>query len=749
MNDLASERLYNLLPAIYRIRDLKEGEQLRALLGVIENEMRALEGDIDGLYENWFIETCADWVIPYIGDCLGIHGVYPLSARAGSSRAYVANTLAYRRRKGTAAVLEQVARDVTGWPAHALEFFQLLGLTQNLNHLRMNKAQTAHVRDAKRIDLVNDPFDNAAHTADVRRITTRGGKYNIPNLGIFLWRLQSYPLDRVTARKADEFDGGYRFDPTGRDIPLFNRPQTEMKITHLSEEINIPGRLRRVPLHEDLEGRRLALINEEIPDTLYFGQQPVFGISLIFGGGAEVEVSPDEIIICSLSQWQRPPSNIEYINRSGEVVSLPIKAAVDPEMGRLALAEGISPQEVLVNYSYGFSQDVGAGPYSRSDSIQNILNRDVDWQVGVSREKAGVHDEAIFETIGEAVSEWNDKPAGTFGIILIMDCRTYEENLTINIPVGSQLLITAADWPVIENPSGAPPSIRLSGMFTARRLRPHILGNIEVRGTAGADADPGGLVVDGLLIEGKLKVDEGNLGGLQVAHCTLVPGTGGIETLSDENGRNDSLKLTLVGTICGRIGLSDYVPGLSVTESIIDPEGSTDRTDIAAMVAKGAKVRVEESSIMGHSEMRYLEASNSIFTGLVRAEEQQKGCVRFSSLPYNSHTPRRFCCQPDLALAKLAAAAKQETPSLEKLPISEMEALCVRLHPVFTSLEYADPGYGQLGLTCAEEISTGAEDGSEMGVFGNLQQPQREANLRAALEEYVRFGLETGVFYVT
>jgi hypothetical protein len=36
-----------------------------------------------------------------------------------------------------------------------------------------------------------------------------------------------------------------------------------------------------------------------------------------------------------------------------------------------------------------------------------------------------------------------------------------------------------------------------------------------------------------------------------------------------------------------------------------------------------------------------------------------------------------------------------------------------------------------------------------MGVFNHLQQPQREANLRAALEEYLRFGLEAGLFYVT
>jgi hypothetical protein len=36
-----------------------------------------------------------------------------------------------------------------------------------------------------------------------------------------------------------------------------------------------------------------------------------------------------------------------------------------------------------------------------------------------------------------------------------------------------------------------------------------------------------------------------------------------------------------------------------------------------------------------------------------------------------------------------------------------------------------------------------------MGVFNQLKQPQREANLRTALEEYLRFGLEAGIFYVT
>jgi hypothetical protein len=36
-----------------------------------------------------------------------------------------------------------------------------------------------------------------------------------------------------------------------------------------------------------------------------------------------------------------------------------------------------------------------------------------------------------------------------------------------------------------------------------------------------------------------------------------------------------------------------------------------------------------------------------------------------------------------------------------------------------------------------------------MGAFEFLKQPQREANLLNALDEYLRFGLEASLFYVT
>jgi hypothetical protein len=97
--------------------------------------------------------------------------------------------------------------------------------------------------------------------------------------------------------------------------------------------------------------------------------------------------------------------------------------------------------------------------------------------------------------------------------------------------------------------------------------------------------------------------------------------------------------------------------------------------------------------------------------------------IRFSFVPSGSLVPQRFHCVPDAA---------------------HPDAL-----PHFTSQRYADPGYAQLRGATDRAIRDGADDGSEIGVMRPLCQPLREANLRLRLDEYLRFGLHAGIFYVT
>ena len=61
----------------------------------------ALRRSIDRLWEDQSIETCDDWVIPYIAELLDTRLVQGLDTRG--QRLDVANTIYYRRRKGTLA----------------------------------------------------------------------------------------------------------------------------------------------------------------------------------------------------------------------------------------------------------------------------------------------------------------------------------------------------------------------------------------------------------------------------------------------------------------------------------------------------------------------------------------------------------------------------------------------------------------------------------------------------------------------
>ncbi|WP_413173193.1 hypothetical protein [Anabaena azotica] len=379
MNNQNQERLYNLLPAIYRIRDQTQGDSLRALLGVIEQELEIVETDIENLYENWFIETCDQWVVPYIGDLLAVNLYTEQSRTYGQERrAYVANTLAYRSRKGTAPVLEQLIADITGWRSRVVEFFKLVGTTQNLNNLRTNKV-FADLRQSSQIESLGTPFEESvAHTVEIRNISNQGGKYNIANIGIFLWRLKSYPLAKVTAHQIKNTDSKrqgryYTFNPLGIDIPLFNQPQTETEITSLAAEINLPTPLRRLTLVAELEARRQLITDQKNPSSNgYFGDNPVLQIFL---NHQSQSISPEYILIDDLSrwneaEWQFPPTTRTYQSTDGKIEKIfEIQVVVDPELGRLLVLTKSLPQAVETSYSYAFSGDIGGGTYDRSQSL--------------------------------------------------------------------------------------------------------------------------------------------------------------------------------------------------------------------------------------------------------------------------------------------------------------------------------------------------------------------------------------------
>jgi hypothetical protein len=142
--------------------------------------------------------------------------------------------------------------------------------------------------------------------------------------------------------------------------------------------------------------------------------------------------------------------------------------------------------------------------------------------------------------------------------------------------------------------------------------------------------------------------------------------------------------------------------------------------------------------------------SESIVSGRIDTVRTQDGCVRFSYVRPGSRTPRRYRCQPDLAITDALNEAEERNPSLSLLERQKIRDFVEgAVVPSFATDQYGQPAYAQLRLIAPVEIQKGAEDGSEMGVYSHLKQPQRADNLRLRLDEYLPFGLSAGTIFVT
>jgi hypothetical protein len=230
---------------------------------------------------------------------------------------------------------------------------------------------------------------------------------------------------------------------------------------------------------------------------------------------------------------------------------------------------------------------------------------------------------------------------------------------------------------------------------------------------------------------------------------------------------NTTARLVIESSILGSILVNqDEVRtdplSVCIKDSILD---ATD-TEKKALDASGcpvafAKLTLLRSTIYGETQVHAIDlAQNSIFFGKVTVCRRQKGCMRFCYITPESRTPRRYHCQPDLvkqaAEEEIRIAAKELGNPLSKLSDNELKAEIIaakgsesdRVIPQFNSIHYGTPDYYQLADHCAKEIKRGADDQSEMGAFHDLYQPQREANLRARLEEYTPAGTDVGIIFV-
>ena len=450
--------LYERLPEIYRIRDQEQNPpgQLKHYLALVESVFAQIHKNIENLYNDLFIETCDDWVIPYIGDLLGVSH---LRGDPATLRADVADTIALRRRKGTLAGMERLVYNLTRWGVHCVELRENLVWNHHLNHQRpvrgaapLNgddppyglpdvnrftpvRGGTLTLRDPAMLALLDTPFDPFAHVADVKPPAVGNTRYNLPNLAIFLWRLKDYrvtvvkpvpaspPAVHVTG-EALPLAGHvacFNIHPLAHPVRLFNtyRFDPDMEPPVVTQLDETPGPILTARLTEDSPA---GAPGKYVSVNTYDNSVSPPGKPGISDVGFQLHLPTPEF---DLSGWTVRGANLCAWE---EGVHPPVEnreVVIDPVIGRFLVGvETLAEANALIDhlfitYTYGAVGPVGAHPVSRNPLPQwwyedGVNTIGIDFVDGTSELRTALD---LLDT-----GQYVDNPVE----IVIRDSRTYE-----------------------------------------------------------------------------------------------------------------------------------------------------------------------------------------------------------------------------------------------------------------------------------------------------------------------------------
>lgn len=716
-----ADKLWQLLPAVYRFEDgedPRENGPLRELVHRIGAQAAIVRRGIDRLWEDQSIESCEDWVIPYIADLLDARLVAGLAPR--QQRVNVGKTIYYRRRKGTVAMLEELAADITGWQVRVVEFFRRLARTRHSldpplrepaggnetqqaallreEGLRGRLTGTccggwADLRKAYGAAKTGTAFDEFFHSADVRPGRGRLGWHNIPRLGVFLWRLYSISsglgfdsggsalAGSTPVRKAGETGdcARFSFDPTGREIPLFAASTRGFGDAWVAaQEWQLP-----TPISSGLLGNDFArLYAQASPTDATVRYQ---SLALLQQGKLiqAAEVTAD---------WR------DFAAAAG-------KFLIEPEQGTF-ICSGTVPDGLSVIYHYGAASVIGAGEYDRTPFSGSAR------VTAAGPEASGGGDDLATKLSALAGG------GAASGDVTIADSRTY--HAVSDLP--------AIEKVVLQSRNKCRPLIRLPEENPV-----WILG--------GEDEDAT-LVLDGIFLSGGDVVLRGTFKSVTLSSCTFDPGTangdGSAYAVSIDERKLAPTTLWIEGHV-EQLVVSRSVLGpirernggwadlLQISDSIVQAIQLSG--DEAAVTLSLGLLKLERCSVMGRARVHRLKASDSILDDVFEVEDCQDGCLRFSAWATGSVLPRRYeCVEIDVQA------------------------------PVFVSGSFGDPAYGQVAETAdrlirsgdnAGGISQGAYGGCEMGALYAEQYPVRLRALRQKYDEFMPVGLAPVFIAVT
>ncbi|MEM8840498.1 MAG: hypothetical protein AAGD47_01865 [Pseudomonadota bacterium] len=768
--------LFERLPAIYRTRDAEESQagQFEAYIGLMDEVMEALDDHIEQFYHDHFIEHCDDWVVPYIGDLLGVSHLKgdPWTIRASTARA-----VALARRKGTLGAMEQLAFSLTGWAAHAVEMRERMLWNQHLNHQRPDaggvppQSLPRHIADPVRHGTVtlHDPgvlsflggaFDPFARTAGVKPTGGIHPRPNLPNVALFLWRQRDYqvpvsrPVHRGTAavlapdpselkpgETAAAFAARFDIDPQGRQVRLHNtfRYNPGAEPPDFSEPDRTPGPMPAARLEE---GPPTGNAAEYIAIDIHTGSRPddpgigAPGLVLHLNGNvfAGTEWTTRGEALCAWEEGLRRP----LLER--EVV-------VDPIHGRLVFGlpvdapEGPSLRNRLrVSHTYAAPGPVGAHPVARTFPETIWPGLPEPEIIPVSAHPNGTSLRAALTGLSE------DGPPRIIEITDSMTHRVHFNQVTDAVDEGGLTLSLARPfW--IRAATGQRPEVILRQPLRMRAADPGdpvLTRSLDIRiegvllSLMSAPTNPAiveraavnALTLDGVTLDpaGHIELD-GSAGGsradiqngfalandLDFADAALLESFEELPLIR--------LDRCVTGPIMAgqdyRLELSDTIVDGRAGPSEDDP-GLAIGADAQPEVTYGPQTVFDRVTVLGRVRVRSAEGAGGLFAHTVEVRDHQSGCVRFSRFTQSGNRlPPNFACVFGAGIG-------------------------------FTSTIWGMPGYGQLDrIRTDSRVLEDGPEADEMGAYGFLLNTHRLKNLSIRLREFTPVGIRPILATVT
>lgn len=749
-----AEKLWSWVPEIYRTEDglADDPGVLRAVVEVIAEQVAEARRRSDRLWEDPFVEHADDWAVPLIGELVGTRLLSSLNRRG--RRTDVARTIFYRRRKGTPLVLETLIRDIAGWEGVVVEGFRTLARTRHglddepSGHLGLVTGTSpggwAGLGGVRVGDLLGGAFEETPRTHDIRQLRGERGRHGIGKIAFHLYRLRPFAMFGVTPH---HFGGDrYSFDPSGRDLQLFapsQRPGVEQWRKASEWELPAPlccrllGAARYEFTKENLAtlaappssvgagvigdlGKYIGHPIEsfarfiEVVSSIDHGDEAFDGFAVLREAMTEasprahllprgaslgaVAVADGSVVVAS------EQTLVGNLNNSALTSVLPPTVTIDPARGHFRFDVPPTGEVSVPLHHYGFSGDIGAGPYERrlclvagasvvdsgasAGPVPVTLPATGDHELGDSKTYHVDADVDDIETLTLQATNGQrpyvlrrtvtSPPEWTLRAKLKVDPGTEKRTLTVDgLWLGLRDETQPTLTPLIGSCPAMPSTLALDGVWDEVVLRHCTL-------------DPGGEQVPG-----------------SPPDCLPIP----FVTLEI---RGTVEKLVIDSSITGpiRVAPGGALLALEARDSIIH---GPELPDTPALDLGSGQATLERVTVYGDVDVERLWATEALIQGTVVVTDTQHGCFRFSTAnPTGSVLPRRF-----------------EAPLL---------AGGVENH-FFVSRRFGDPGYAQLSESAPVEVTRGAENGSELGAFSSLLNPIKLADLEAKVLELMPAGL--------